>query len=164
MSSWGCVYVGRVEDTEESWHTYFRSRAEGLQQGHVLACKCAHMSAHMCSGPGNVHARGFPDGLVVKNLSAQAGDAGSIPGSGISPGEGNSNPLQCSCLENDRGAWWVTVHGVSEVKCDLKTKQRWQTCVHACTRKSPQDRKKMGKGEEVWLEGWGTPIQRCHLL
>ena len=89
MSSWACVYVGRLEDTEESWHTCFRSRAEGPQQGHVLACKCARMSAHMCSGPGNVHARGFPDGLVVKNLSAQAGDAGSIPGSGISPGVGN---------------------------------------------------------------------------
>ena len=121
MSSWGCVYVGRVEDTEESWHTYFRSRAEGLQQGHVLACKCAHMSAHMCSGPGNVHARGFPDGLVVKNLSAQAGDAGSIPGSGISPGEGNSNPLQYSCLENamDGGVQQATVHGVSKSQIRL---------------------------------------------
>ena len=48
--------------------------------------------------------------LVVKNLAASAGDAeetGSIPGSGRSPGEGNSNPLQYSCMENpmDRGAW-----------------------------------------------------------
>ena len=54
--------------------------------------------------------------LVVKNLSASAGDkrdVGLIPGSGRSPG-GNGNPLQYSCLENstDTGAWWATVHGV----------------------------------------------------
>ena len=51
------------------------------------------------------------------NLPVNAGDisvAGSIPGLGISPGEGNGNPLQYSCLENsmDRRAWWATVHGV----------------------------------------------------
>ena len=48
---------------------------------------------------------GFPGGTVVKNLPANAGDAGSIPESGRSPEEGNGNPLQCSCLENpmDRG-------------------------------------------------------------
>ena len=52
----------------------------------------------------------FPGGSEVKNLSANAGIAGLIPGSGRSPGGGNSNPLQCSCLENprDRGAWWAT--------------------------------------------------------
>ena len=45
-----------------------------------------------------------------------AGDQGSIPGSGRSPGEGNGNPLQYSCLENptDRGAWYATVHGVAK--------------------------------------------------
>ena len=53
---------------------------------------------------------------LVKNLSANSGDArdaGSIPGSGRSPGEGNGNPLQYSCLENpvDRGAWWAAVDG-----------------------------------------------------
>ena len=44
------------------------------------------------------------------------GDAGSIPGSGRSPGEGNDNPLQYSCLGNpmDRGAWWATVRGVTK--------------------------------------------------
>ena len=54
-------------------------------------------------------------GSVVKNLPASAGEAGSIPGSGRSPGEENSNPLQY-CLENpmDRGAWWATVHGVTK--------------------------------------------------
>ena len=53
---------------------------------------------------------------MVKKLPANARDPGSIPGSGRSPGKGNGNPLQYSCLENfmDRGAWWVTVHGVTE--------------------------------------------------
>ena len=49
---------------------------------------------------------GFPGGSVVKNMPVKAGDAGSIPGSGRYPGEGNGNPLQYSCLGNptDRGA------------------------------------------------------------
>ena len=64
-------------------------------------------------------ALGFPGGSVVKNPPANAGDAGDvglIPGLGRSPGEGNGNPLQYSCLENpmDRGAWWATVHGVTK--------------------------------------------------
>ena len=56
------------------------------------------------------------EGSVVKNLSANVEEAGSISGSGISLGGGNGNSLQCSCLENpmDRGAWRVTVHGVAE--------------------------------------------------
>ena len=53
-----------------------------------------------------VNIRGFPSGSMVKNLPAQAGDEGSIPGLGRSSGEGNGNPLQYSCWENpmDRGA------------------------------------------------------------
>ena len=53
---------------------------------------------------------------MVKNLLANAGDVGSILGSGRSPGEGNDNPLQYSCLENpmDRGVWKATVPGVAE--------------------------------------------------
>ena len=59
---------------------------------------------------------GLPGGSVVKNLPASAGDTGSIPGSGRSPGEGNSNPLQYSCLGNplDRGAWWATIHRITK--------------------------------------------------
>jgi len=57
---------------------------------------------------------------VVKNLPASAGDAGdmgSIPESERSPGGGNGNPLQYSCLGNsmNRGAWWATVHGIAEL-------------------------------------------------
>ena len=54
--------------------------------------------------------------LVVKNPPAIAGDAGSVPGLGQSPGGGRGNPLQYSCLEDpmDRGAWWATVHRVEK--------------------------------------------------
>ena len=54
--------------------------------------------------------------LVVKNLSANAGQAGSIPASGRFPRVGNGNPLQYSCLGNfmNRGAWWATVYGVTK--------------------------------------------------
>ena len=57
---------------------------------------------------------GFLGGSVVKNLPANAGNAGSIPQSARSPGEGNGNPLLYSCLGNtmERGAWWATAHGV----------------------------------------------------
>ena len=60
--------------------------------------------------------RGFPGGSVVENQPANSGDAGSIPGSGRSPGVENGNPLQYSCLENstDGRAWQATVHGVSK--------------------------------------------------
>ena len=59
---------------------------------------------------------GFPGGSVIKNPPANAGNTGSIPGSGGSPGEGNSNPLQYSYLENlmDRGDWRAIVHGVAK--------------------------------------------------
>ena len=65
---------------------------------------------------------GFPHSSVGKESLCNAGDLGSISGSGRSPGEGN--PLQYSCLENpmDRGAWRATVHGVARVGHDLVTK------------------------------------------
>ena len=58
--------------------------------------------------------KAFPGGSDSKASAYNAGDPGSIPGSGRSPGEGNDYPLQYSCLENsmDRGAWQATVHGV----------------------------------------------------
>ena len=66
--------------------------------------------------------KGFLGGSVIKNTPANAGDAGSIPGSGIRPGEGNGHPLQYSCLENpiDRGDWRATVHGVTQSRTRLK--------------------------------------------
>ena len=59
---------------------------------------------------------GFPGGSDGKASACNAGDPGSIPGSGRSPGEENGNPLPYSCLENsmDGGAWWAIVHGVAK--------------------------------------------------
>ena len=63
---------------------------------------------------------GFPCGSAGKESACNAGDQGSIPELGRSPGEKNSYPLQYACLENsiDRGAWWATVHGV--LKCQTR--------------------------------------------
>ena len=68
-------------------------------------------------------------GCVVKNLPANAGDLGSIPGLRRSPGARKGNPLENSCLGNpmDRGAWWVTVYGVvkeSDATLQLKNSIR----------------------------------------
>ena len=64
---------------------------------------------------------GFPGGSEVKVSACNAGDLGSILGSGRSPGEGTGNPLQYSCLENpmDREAWWATIHGVAKSQTGL---------------------------------------------
>ena len=64
---------------------------------------------------------GFPGGIEVKAPASNARDLGSIPGSGISPGEGNGNQLQYSCLENpmDGEAWQATVHGVAKSRTRL---------------------------------------------
>ena len=56
---------------------------------------------------------GFPGGSVVKNLPVSAGDLGSNPTLGRSPGGGNGNPLQYSCLENPTDRGWGTVHGIA---------------------------------------------------
>ena len=79
------------------------------------SCLCSN---NLSSSSGK---KGFPGGSVVKNPSASAGDTGSIPGLGRSPGRGNGNPLQYSCLENymDRGAWWAAFHRVAKSQTRL---------------------------------------------
>ena len=68
---------------------------------------------------------------MIKNPSANAEDVGSIPGLGRSPGEGHGNAFQYSHLENpmDRGAWWATIHGVTEL-------DRTGVAEHACTQRA----------------------------
>ena len=60
--------------------------------------------------------QGFPGVSAIKNSPANAGDVGSIPGSGRTPGKGKGNPLEYSCLGNpmERGAWQATMHGVAK--------------------------------------------------
>ena len=91
--------------------------------------------------------KSFPAGSVVKNLPANAGDVGSIPGSGRSPGEVNGSRLQYSCLENpmNRGAGQATVHGVAEESNTTgQTKQTKQI-----------NTKEQSKDEQVGLEAQG---------
>ena len=78
---------------------------------------------------------GNPGGSEVKASACNAGDLGSIPGSGRSPGEINGNPLQYSCLENpmDGGAWWTTVHGV--IKSWTRLSDFTLMAIHFCSNK-----------------------------
>ena len=71
--------------------------------------------------PRLMNEKGFPGGSDGKESACNAGDLGSIPGLGRSPGKRNGNPLQYSCLGNsmDREAWWVTVHGATKSHTQL---------------------------------------------
>ena len=77
---------------------------------------------------------GFPSGSAVKTPPANAGDTDSIPGWERSPGGGDGNPLQYSCLENPRdgGAWWATVHGVA--KSQTRLSRHIPGCLHQALR------------------------------
>ena len=90
----------------------------------VFICICVYTYTHT----------GFPGSSVVKNLPAnarEAGDSGLISGSRRSPEVGNGNPLQYSCLENsiDRGAWQAIVHGVAKSQTQLSDR----ACTHTYT-------------------------------
>ena len=77
---------------------------------------------------------GFPGGSDSKVSARTVGNLGSIPRSGRSPGEGNGNPLQYSCLENpmDWGAWWATVHGLAKSRIQLNDFTFSLLCVCVC--------------------------------
>ena len=78
--------------------------------------------------------QGFPGGSEVKASACNEGDLGLIPGSGRSPGEGNGNPLQYSCLENpmDGGTWWATVHWVAKSWTRLSDFTNWKISSTLC--------------------------------
>ena len=87
-------------------------------KGKLNPVKCASLWE---IGKGEGGTISLSGGSEVKASACNAGDLGSNPGSGRSPGEGNGNPLQYSCLENpmDGGAWWATVHGVAKSRTRL---------------------------------------------
>ena len=68
-----------------------------------------------------IDTQGFPGGSDGKEFACKTRELGSVPGSGRSPGEGNGNSIQYSCMENstDREAWWATVHGVTKSQTQL---------------------------------------------
>ena len=110
----------------ESWHRLLNcAPSRFLIPRIVKHCKIAGILYPLWRGfcNSNKSLGVFLGGSLVKNPPASTGDAGSIPGSGRSPGEGNSNPLQYSCLENstDRGAWWATVQGLQRLRHDSVT-------------------------------------------
>jgi len=76
------------------------------------------MGTSYCTAP---DIQGLPDGSAGEESACTVGDTGSVPGSGRSPGRGNGNPLQYSCLENsmDRGTWWAAVQGVTKIRTRL---------------------------------------------
>ena len=79
------------------------------------------MSLRMRIGHNYRQVKGFPGGSNGKESACNAGNAGLIPGSGRSRGDGNGYPPQYSCLENsiDRGDWWAIVHGVTKSRTQL---------------------------------------------
>ena len=83
---------------------------------HGVAKSRTRLSDFTSLSPHTYQYLGFPRGSEVKASACNAGDLGSVPGLGRSPGGGHGNPLQYSCLENpmDGGAWWATVHGVAK--------------------------------------------------
>ena len=93
------------------------SQGRGSLVGYVYGVRVRHDWSDLAAAAAAVNPKGFPGGLVVKNLLVNARDLGLIPDPGRSPEEGNSNPFQYSCLGNpmDKRAWWATVHGVTEL-------------------------------------------------
>ena len=129
----GCSPWGRYEsDATERLHFHFSLSRNGEGNGNPFQRSCLEnprdskawwaavygvaQSRTRLKRLSNRGGRWLPRWLGVKNPPASAGDTGSIPGSGRSPGEGKGNPLQYSCLENsiDRGTWRPTVHEVAE--------------------------------------------------
>ena len=117
--------------------------------------------------------QGFPGGAEVKASACNVGDLGLIPGLGRSPGEGNGNTLQYSCLENpmDGGAWWATVHGWQRVRHDWATSLSLSlldhnivcTLVNWCKKHTHWKRpwcweRLKAEGEDRGSDGWMTSL------
>ena len=124
-SPWGCC----KSDTTEQLHFHFSLSCIGERNGNPLQCSRlenprdggAWWAAISGVAKSRTRLSDLAAAAVVKNLSANAGDirdAGSIPGSGRSPGRVHGNSLQYSCLENpmDRGGWQTIVHRVTKIQ------------------------------------------------
>ena len=121
-----------------------------------------------CRGCGFDRWWGFPCSSVGKESAFSAGELGSIPRSGRSPGEGNGNPLQYSCLENpiDRGAWQATVRGVTRVRQDLVAKpspppQGGQIPHASRTKNQSMKQKQYCNKFNKYFKKWSTLKKEC---
>ena len=115
------IQTSLVVQTVKRLPTMQETRVQSLGWGDLLEKGLATHSSILASPAphpkkGLKEILGFPGGSEVKASACSAGDPGSVPGSGRSPGEGNGNPLQYSCLGNpmEREAWLATVHGVTK--------------------------------------------------
>ena len=101
---------------------------------------------------------GFAGGSLVKNLPAKAGDVGLIPWSRRSPGEGNGNSLQYSCLENpmDKGAWQATVREVAKSWTQLSDKMLKESWEHSEANTTAHHPHQLPKPLSFLLEKSGT--------
>ena len=138
ISSWSCYdHSHLTEEATEAWRNRRISPVLQTERSRIQTQVCpilplvspphpASTDANLLQTSGETRQRVvfhqlssqrcFSGGSVVKNLPANAGDVDSFPGSGRSPGEGNGNPFQYSCLGNlmDWAAWWATVHRVTK--------------------------------------------------
>ena len=96
----------------------------------------------------------LPGSSVSKESAFSAGDPGLIPGWGRSPGEGNGNPLQCSCLEKSRdgGAWWAAISGIAHSRTRLKWLSGYPYGRKWRRTKEPLDESERGEWKS-WLKG-----------
>ena len=107
------------------WSVNFYTLFCGSKQEDTCLCSaCTHTHTHT-----HTHTE-LSCWLRWKESACIAGDPGSIPRSGRSPGERNGNPLHYSCLSMDRGAWWATVHGVAKSQTQLSD---WHIYIHIHT-------------------------------
>ena len=119
---WRQEQKGMTEDKMVGWHHQLNGheseQAPGIgdRQRSLACCSPWGLKESYTMEQLNWHLFSFPGGAVLKNLPAKAEDKVSIPGSGWSPGAGNGNPFQYSCLKNSmhRGAWQAIVHGVTK--------------------------------------------------
>ena len=103
---------------------------------------------------------------MVKSLPVSAGDASSIPGSGRSPGRGNGNPLEYSCLGNpmDRGAWWATVHGVTKGWTQLRDWENEYLYLSLVPLSGTGVNLEFGEGnQKEWPSGWSNCVTNAHI-
>ena len=125
QGTWFDPWVGKIPQRKERlptlvfWPGEFHGLCSPWVRKESDMAECLHLYVLSCFNYFLTH---LPGGSDSKVSAYSVGDLGSIPGLGRSPGEGNGNPLQCSCLETarDGGAWWAAVYGVAQSRTQLK--------------------------------------------